>query len=172
MDAAERALPRPSPAADKAIAKGVVRLVARVLQEQRFQSAVKALRTKKPPARIEKIDETPIWRFPATTEWGPKRLLEHYWTKLQKGERSQDKSKVEVPGFMVSVSAVARGSYLWRERKGDLAFDLGPAARMDLRFPDDEVAVLEIIDDTHVKIGRQDAKAEWQTEIVDATPRQ
>jgi hypothetical protein len=172
MDVFERTLPRPSPAADRAIAKGVVRLVAKVLQEQRFQNAVKALRTGKYPEGAEEDREkTPIWKFPAITEWGPRRLLEHYWTKLQRGERSQDKSKVEASGFMVPVSAAARGNYLWRERKGDLAFDLGPAARMDLRFLDDDVAVLENVDDTHVKVGRKDAKGEWQTETVDATPR-
>jgi hypothetical protein len=170
MDAVERALPRPSPAADRAIAKGVVRLVAKVLQEQRFQSAVKALRTGKYPGDLK--SETPIWKFPAATEWGPKRLLDYYWTKLQRGERSQDNSKVEVPGFMVPANVAAPGNYLWREREPPLAFDMGPAARMDLRFVDDEVAVLENVDDMHVKIGRKDAKGEWQTEIVDATPRQ
>lgn len=162
----------PSEAKDKVIARGVVRMVARVLQEQRFQNAVKALRTGKYPKEIKEKGEAPIWKFPAATEWGPKRMLEHYWTKLQRGERSQDKSKVEVPGFMVPVSAAAPGNYLWRGREDPLAFDLGPAAKMDLRFPDDDVAVLEIVDDTQVKIGRKDASGNWKAETVDATLRQ
>jgi hypothetical protein len=99
-------------------------------------------------------------------------MLEHYWTKLQRGERSQDESKVEVPGFMVPVSAAALGNYLWRERREPIAFELGPAVRMDLRFLDDDVAVLERVDDIHVKIGRKDAKGEWKMETVDATPRE
>lgn len=154
---------------DRAIARGAVRVLAREIQEQRFQNAVKALRSGKYPEK--KKNKSYIWEFPATTEFGPKRLLEHYWSKLQKGERTQDKSKLEVPGFMVPVTSAPPGNYLWRERDESVAFDLGPAARMDLRFLDDEVAVMEVVDDTHVKVGRLNAKNEWQLETVDATRR-
>ncbi len=159
----------PSVDKDRVIARGVVRMVARVLQEQRFQNAVKAMLKGKHPGDL--TNESPIWKFPAVTEWGAKRMLEHYWTKLQQGKLSQDGSKVESPGFMVPVSSAAPGNYLWRDSKAPLAFDLGPAARMDLRFLDDEVAVLEKVDDTRVRVGRKDANGEWVTETVDATLR-
>lgn len=154
---------------DRAIARGAVRVLAREIQEQRFQNAVKALRTGKYPKELKR--DSFIWMFPATTEFGPKRLLENYWSKMERGERTQDKSKLEVPGFMVPVTSAPQGNYLWRERDDTLAFDLGPAAKMDLRFLDDEVAVREIVDDNHVKVGRKNAKKEWELESVDATRR-
>lgn len=158
-----------SPEKDKVIAKGVVRMVARVLQEERFQSAVKALNQNKYPPPLS--NESYIWEFRAATEWGPLRMLEHYWIRLQKGQRSQDGSKVEIPDFMVPVTSPASEHYLWRARGEPLAFDLGPAANMDLRFADDEVAVLEAAGPGFVKVGRRDASGAWKTEVVSVVPR-
>jgi hypothetical protein len=168
MDENERKLPqRPSIERDRAIAKGVVRLVAKVLQEQRFQSAVKAIRRRKYPDGLSK--ESEIWRFPAATEWGPRRMLDGYWNKLQTEALAQDRSKVEVPGFMQPVKTALAGSYLWRERNGELAFDLGPASAMQLRFEHDDIAVVEAIDDKRVRV--RDMRDPKQAEAdIDATP--
>ena len=154
----------PSEALDKEIAKGVVRLLMKVLQEQRFQNAVKALRTGQYPTGRNKNDA--IRDFQAATEWNLPRLIEKYWTALKKGTNCQDGSKVEVLGFLVSSPTMAPGDYVWVE--GGAQYNFGPASRMGMRFEHDDFAVIAAVNAKEVKIRHTKTGAE---RVEDATPR-
>lgn len=150
----------PSEALDKEIAKGVVRLLMKVLQEQRFQNAVKALRTGEYPKGKK------LLRFSATTEYGLQRLIEHYWKPMKAGSRSQDHSRLDPTGFLVPVTTGTPGNYWWKQA-GDV-YDFGNASRGGYRFEHDEIELVEIVGGTRVKVLDQISGKEWEE---DATPR-
>ncbi len=148
FDAAEKALQLPSEDGDRAIAKGVVRVLMRVLQEQRFQNAAKCLRTGKYPDGLD--NTSTLEKFKAATEYGLSRLLAKYWGPLLTGANTQDNSKVVVTDFLLPTLTPGADSYVWKE--GPARYDFGPHQRMGMRFPHDDFSVFAVIDSKSVRV--------------------
>ena len=148
----------PSEALDKEIAKGVVRLLMKVLQEQRFQNAVRALKGGTYPANAMVKD------FNATTEYGLRRLLDNYWQPMKIGTKTQDKSKLEVPGFLEPVTTAALGSYWWKE--GSATYDFGSVTRSNFRFQHDWIELVGLAGSGRVKVRDWSSKREWEEDVA------
>jgi hypothetical protein len=158
FDEAERRTGVPSLERDQAIAKGIVRYLMGVLQRQRWKNAVKKLEEKLAKANGKEIEPVVLGEMKAATEYTLARLIENYWRPLQTGAKTQDGSKVPVPGFLEPVpdlSAVPRGHYGWTEAPPEhlrntkhpppsRSYDLGPLSQMDLLFPHDDIKLVGI----------------------------
>ena len=145
---------------DRAIAKGIVRYLMGRLQQQRWQRALKLMEAEDAgrladPTKGAK--RKPLYRIPATTEFGFKRLIENYWGPLQQGPAAQTRSAgvkgsgLRVPGFPAEVSGSRSDRYVWIEQPDvppgsspppPRYYDLGPLSQFDLLFPHEEIKLI------------------------------
>jgi hypothetical protein len=141
----ERATPTPSVARDVAIAKGICRRIASLLQRQRWKISIQLAEAGKITMPFN------LWERPAQTEWELSRLREKYLLPLISGTKTQDGSSVAVTGFLdpstTEPTSAPADHYVTQEFSrvpGSTGpwFDVGPQGQCDLLFPHDRITVV------------------------------
>jgi hypothetical protein len=155
LDDTEQGLPVPSPALDKAIAKGVFRFVLRHVQRMAWRMAVKELEVNVAKAKRDKTDVNPVPLLKTLTDvtYGFDRLVKNYWEPMQSGKNVQDGSALPVPDFPpVLEGKISDADTVFSVARNGVRmhYVVGGRAQCDFLFPHNMIELRDIDGDGNV----------------------